>query len=85
MAAICENCGRTSVMGRQHQHKRGVAGKRWLKRTTSTVRSFKLNIQKATVVLGGKAVRMNLCTDCISKFKKIGAIKTGKRLSIAAI
>ncbi len=83
MAAICENCGKTSSMGRQHQHKRGVAGKRWRKRTESTIRSFKVNIQKATVMLAGKPVKMNLCTDCISKFKKQG--KIGKSLRTAAI
>ena len=63
----------------QHTHKRGVAGKRWKKRTESTIRSFGANIQKATVMLAGKAVKMNLCTSCISKFKKSGKISTHKR------
>mgnify|MGYP001558409410 CR=1 FL=1 len=91
MAAICENCGKVSSMGRQHQHKRGVAGKRWLKRTTSTVRSFKVNIQKATVMLAGPSTQagvkkqMKLCTDCISKFKKTGKIGNRTPLRIATI
>lgn len=79
MAAICENCGKISTMGRQHTHKRGVAGKRWKKRTESTIRAFKVNVQKATVMLAGKPVKMNLCTSCISKFKKLGKIATRKR------
>mgnify|MGYP001606773275 CR=1 FL=1 len=84
MAAICENCGKVSSMGRQHQHKRGVAGKRWLKRTTSTPRSFKINIQKASVMMSEKLTQMKLCTDCISKFKKQGKIKTRTRSRTAS-
>ena len=85
MAAICENCGKSSTMGRSHQHKRGVAGKRWKKRTAVTIRTFGVNIQKATVMIANKAVKMNLCTDCISKFKKTGKIVTRKRSQIATI
>lgn len=70
-------------MGRQHKHKRGVAGKRWRKRVTATVRSFKVNIQKATVMVGGAEVKLNLCADCISRFKKQG--KIGKKKLVASI
>ena len=85
MALICENCGKGTVMGRHHKHKRGVAGKRWLKRTTPVPRTFKVNLQKATVLVSGVSKQMRICTSCIKKFKKVGKIVTGKKLQIAAI
>jgi len=88
---ICENCGKKGVVGRHHRHRRGVAGKRWLKRTTPISRVFGVNLQMATVVTSGVKAKMKLCTSCISKFKKLGKIgklawptKVGKRLQIAS-
>jgi len=75
MSRICQNCGKIKVVGRQKSHKRGVAGKRWKKRAQVTPRDFKINLQKATVVVDGKKVQMKLCTKCIKKFKKLGKIK----------
>lgn len=75
---ICENCGKKGVVGRHHKHKRGIAGKRWLKRTTPVSRVFGVNLQNATVLISGKEKKMKLCTSCISKFKKLG--KIGKKI-----
>lgn len=63
------------VYGRQSTHRRGVAGKRWKKRAQSTMRTFKPNLQKIAVFVGGKKIQMRLCTDCISAFRKQGKIK----------
>jgi large subunit ribosomal protein L28 len=75
MSMVCENCGKIKVVGRQKSHKRGVAGKRWRKRAPVTSRLFKVNLQKATVLVNGEKVQMKLCTKCIKKFKKDGKIK----------
>lgn len=72
--AICANCGKHTVVGRSQQHARGVAGKRWKKRAQSTPRLFRVNIQKATVVVGGEEKKLNLCTKCIKRFKKEGKL-----------
>jgi large subunit ribosomal protein L28 len=74
--AICENCGKKTVVGRSQQHKRGVAGKRWKKRAQATPRVFKPNIQKVTVVIKGEERQMKLCTSCIKRFKKEGRLKS---------
>jgi len=82
MAAICDNCGKGMVYGRQSTHHRGVAGKRWKKRAQVTLRTFKPNLQKASVMVNGVKVQMKLCTDCISRFKKDG--KMGKNSKFAS-
>jgi len=76
MSYICQNCGKGIVAGRTQRHHRGVAGKRWRKRATMTTRTFKPNLQRVGVTIGGVKQKMRLCTDCIKRFKKEGKIKT---------
>ncbi len=84
MAYICDNCGKSLVYGRQSSHHRGVAGKRWKKRAQVTLRTFKPNLQKISVLVGGVKTQMRLCTDCISRFKKEGKIG-GRHLQTASL
>lgn len=72
MAYLCEICGKGIVAGHSQQHRRGVAGKRWKKRTEATHRTFKPNLQIATI----NEVKMRLCTKCIKRFKKDQLIAT---------
>jgi large subunit ribosomal protein L28 len=72
---MCDNCEKGIVHGRQSTHKRGVAGKRWKKRAQKTPRTFKPNLQKIEVTIGGVKSQMKLCTSCISRFIKDGKIK----------
>ena len=74
--AICDICGKGSVVGRSQQHKRGVAGKRWKKRAQSTRRVFKPNLQMKTVTVGGETKKMRLCSKCIKRIKKYKSIKS---------
>ncbi|HKB88546.1 MAG TPA: L28 family ribosomal protein [Patescibacteria group bacterium] len=78
MAYICDNCGKGMVYGRQSTHHRGVAGKRWKKRAQVTLRTFKPNLQKVSIMLSGVKTQMRLCTDCISRFKKDGKMGASK-------
>jgi large subunit ribosomal protein L28 len=82
MAFICDNCGKGMVYGRQSTHHRGVAGKRWRKRAQTTLRTFKPNLQKVSVSVGGEKSQMRLCTDCVSRFKKDGKIGASKFASV---
>lgn len=63
-------------MGRSQRHGRGVAGKRWKKRAQVTTKVFKPNLQKVTVMVSGKKTTLRLCSDCLSKFKKEGKLKS---------
>lgn len=74
MSYVCQICGKGNVMGRSHTHKRGVAGKRWKKRTTKTPRLFKVNLQRVTVLVNGEEKKMRLCTKCIKRIKKYKSI-----------
>lgn len=83
MSFICDNCGKGTVHGRQSTHGRGIAGKRWKKRAQKTIRTFKPNLQKASMMIMGKKVQARLCTECIRRFKKDG--KIGRVAAVASI
>lgn len=76
MSFICENCGKTITVGRTQRHGRGVAGKRWSKRAQVTVKVFKPNLQKISLLVGGKKVQMQLCAKCLKRFKKEGKLQS---------
>jgi ribosomal protein L28 len=73
MSFRCENCDKHTVIGISQRHHRGVAGKRWKKRAQATTRTFKPNLQTATVIVEGKPQKLTLCTRCLKKFKKNNA------------
>jgi ribosomal protein L28 len=79
---ICDICEKHKRVGRSQKHGRGVAGKRWKKRAPSTSRVFKPNLQNKTVIINGKKKKMKLCTKCIKRIKKFGAIKSYKNISL---
>ena len=67
MANICFDCGKTTVVGSSQKHRRGVAGKRWMKRVPPTARLFKPNLQVKTIEVGGKLTKVKLCAKCIKR------------------
>ncbi len=76
MAYMCDNCGKSTVAGKQSTHGRGVAGRRWRKRAQKTLRTFKPNLQKVSMLIAGKKVQVKLCTSCIKRYKNLGSIRT---------
>jgi len=82
MAYSCDNCGKTISAGRSQHHRRGVAGKRWAKRAQMTIRTFKPNLQKVGVLLGGKKVTMRLCAKCLKLFKKQGKLYSSAKAAL---
>ena len=83
MALACEICGKTKSVGRSQKHKRGVAGRRWKKAVTATPRLFKPNLQKATVMFGGRKQQMRLCAKCIKRIKKYGSIGDYSKIAVS--
>jgi len=79
--ARCDNCGKKTQIGRQSKHRRGVASKKFRKKATKKPKSFKPNIQKTTIRVGGLKMSMKLCTTCIKTIKKKAAEKTVKKES----
>lgn len=70
MPATCFHCGKSSLYGRSHTHRRGVAGGRWKKRAQKTLRVFKANLQKATITDSGMTKQVRFCAKCIKRMKK---------------
>ncbi|KXK08828.1 MAG: 50S ribosomal protein L28 [Microgenomates bacterium OLB22] len=85
MAAICLICGKGSMYGRSHTHRKGVAGGRWKKRAQKTPRIFKANLQNAAVDLGGFRTRVRLCTKCIKRIKKDVADGKTPKLNLVSL
>lgn len=81
MSMICAICGKGKSVGRQIQHKRGVAGKRWKKRAQKTPRTFMPNLQVKTVNIKGETKKIKICAKCIKKIKKDGKIGEYKSVS----
>ncbi len=77
--ARCDNCGKKTQIGRQSKHRRGVASKKFRKKATKKPKSFKPNIQKTTVRVGGLKMSMKLCTTCIRTIKKKKSEKIAKK------
>lgn len=73
MARICDNCGKKMVIGRQHRHKPGVAGKQWKQRAPKTTKLQKPNLHTARIMVDGIKKKMLLCTKCLRTLKKKAA------------
>src|SRR3990167_813446 len=59
MALKCENCGKGVVHGNFVSHAKN-----------RVKRSFKPNLQRATIIVDGVKKRMLLCTDCLRLLKR---------------
>ena len=60
--ARCAICGKGTTFGRNIRHKH--AG-RWERRAPKTNRVFRANIQKRTLTVDGRPVRIGICTRCL--------------------
>ena len=82
MSYVCEICAKKTTVGSSQRHRRGVAGKRWLTRAPKTPRVFKPNLQRVSLDIDGKVKKMRVCTKCIKRIKKFGAIKNYKKITV---
>lgn len=57
--AKCEICGKTPQFGHNVSHS-----------MRHTKRQFRVNVQKATIVEGGKARKIKVCTRCLRTLNK---------------
>lgn len=80
---ICQICLKSSSTGISQRHRRGVAGRRWSKRAQATKRTFSPNIQIKTLKFENESIKVKICTKCIKRIKKFGAIKEFKNVAVA--
>lgn len=83
MSYICAICHKHTVMGRSQQHGRGVAGKRWKKRSQETARLFKPNLQNVTLRVNDTVEQWKICTKCLKGIKKYKAIGDYKNIAVS--
>ena len=65
--AKCEICSKSVKFGRNIRHQ---ASGGWFRRAPKTNRTFKPNVQKATVTRDGVQVQMKVCTSCLRTMYK---------------
>ena len=58
--AKCDMCGKIPTFGHNVSHSKVRTRRRW-----------KANIQKVTMVVGGKSERLSLCTRCLRTLNKM--------------
>jgi len=62
MAKMCEVCGKTPVVGRQHSHANNVSPRR-----------FEPNLQVVRAIINGGIKRIRVCTRCLRSNKVVKA------------
>lgn len=70
MAAVCAVCGKGTTFGRNIRHKHSG---RWEREAHKTNRTFKANLHKQTVFVGGETVKVRICTRCLRSQTKVRA------------
>ncbi len=66
-SGACDLCGKTTMFGRNIRH---THGGRWERKAHKTSRTFKPNVQKQRVMIGGQSLRVNTCTRCLRTLVK---------------
>ena len=67
MASRCEVCGKGTVIGRNI---RSNVSALWKLRAPKKSRTFKANVRKATIMVGGQATSVHMCTRCLRTLAK---------------
>lgn len=75
--AKCDVCGKGRQFGRHIRHK---ASGQWKYRAPKKPRSWKANVQRRRMLIGGVRKRVNICTRCIRN-----TAKTTERLGISGL
>ncbi len=70
MASRCEVCGKGTAIGRNI---RSNVSALWKLRAPKKSRTFKANVRKATIMVAGRATRVNSCTRCLRTLAKSDA------------
>jgi len=66
-AGACDLCGKTTQFGRYIRHRHGG---RWERKAPKKSRQFRPNVHKQRLLIGGRWVRVNVCTRCLRTLVK---------------
>ncbi len=76
--AKCQVCGKSTSIGRNSKHRRGVSSRQFANRAAKKSRTFKANIQKTTFMVGELKISMKVCAKCLKAMKKKQRAKVEK-------
>ncbi len=66
-SGACDLCEKKVMFGRHIRH---THGGRWERKATHKSRTFRPNINKQKVTIGGVSARINVCTRCLRTLVK---------------
>lgn len=76
MAFACFSCNKKTVIGSQHRHRPGVAGRQHMRKVVHTPKHFKPNLHYAYYLEGAEALRVRLCTKCRRTLIEQGKVRS---------
>lgn len=82
MAYACFNCRKSTMIGSQHRHRPGVAGRQHMRKVVHTPKYFKPNLHFAYYLDGVEALRVRLCTKCRRLLIKQGKVRSFRPVDV---
>ena len=67
MSKVCYICGKSTVAGKNIQHKHSEG---WRYKAPKTNRTFKPNLKKIKLDVDGKLMNVTVCMKCYKKLRK---------------
>ena len=69
-SGACDVCNKQTMFGRHIRH---THGGRWERKAVHKSRTFKPNVKKHRIYVGGSWLRLNICTRCLRTLVKDAA------------
>jgi large subunit ribosomal protein L28 len=70
MAKVCHMCGKSTIAGKNIQHKHSEG---WRYKAPRTNRQFKPNLKKIKLEVDGKPTKVRICMKCYKRLRKEAA------------
>jgi large subunit ribosomal protein L28 len=67
MSKVCYICGKSTVAGKNIQHKHSEG---WRYKAPKTNRTFKPNLKKIKLDINGKPMKVSVCMKCYKKLRQ---------------
>jgi large subunit ribosomal protein L28 len=75
MAKVCYICGKSTIAGKNIQHKHSEG---WRYKAPRTNRQFKPNLKKIELEVDGKPKKVRICMKCYKRLRKEESEKNNK-------
>ncbi len=76
MAKVCHMCGKSTIAGKNIQHKHSEG---WRYKAPKTNRQFKPNLKKIKLEVDGKPTKVRICMKCYKRLRKEASENTQEK------